>query len=145
MRRAGKRPEITRSIVLCALSFLAVVEGCAQIVGIDPWKPSADCQVSEVDPEMCVPPASCTECLYAQQDVCEMKRMDCVSDPMSTCQTIYSCAQQCETVSDTVSCIEGCCKASSGDTEYDIYLTCLCTSCEAECGVLTLGCESFCD
>lgn len=144
MRYAGEWFRRKKWAIVLAASAHASL-GCAEIVGIEPWKPADPCEQPDIDPETCLPKGACAECLYVQHATCEAARMDCRADPVSVCNTISTCAAPCEKDADPLACIGGCCTTNAGDTKYDVYLTCVCDACKAECGSKVMGCDALCD
>jgi hypothetical protein len=113
MRRAGKSVKHRKWLVLSAAALAAAV-GCAQIVGIEEWRPYLACEEQNVDPDTCKP-LTCSECLYSLPSLCESQRADCFDDQKSVCSTVFTCAAPCEKASDTASCVSSCCSGSQGD------------------------------
>jgi hypothetical protein len=128
---------------IAAIAVLAGLGGCAQILGLEEWKP-IDCETSaNVDPSLCPPKRTCTECLFATQGMCEVDRQLCLETTL--CAPIDACTQLCADEADPTSCIKACCTDAGGNPLFDTYLSCVCGACEAECGALTLECETYCD
>jgi hypothetical protein len=144
-RRATAAPMSARvHHGIAAIAVLAGLGGCAQVLGLEEWRP-LDCETSvDVDPSLCEPQSTCTECLFATQATCEVDRQPCLTDT-TLCAPIYACTQPCSDQADPLSCIKTCCSDAGGNTLFDTYLSCVCGACETECGVLTLGCDKYCD
>lgn len=122
-----------------ALVFL-VLGGCAQVLGLEEWKP-VDCDDPE-DPTVCEEQVSCVECLFGAQTCIEAKAA-CNSD--ETCMPLLEeCTQQaCASKPSPVACIRGCCP-TMGNQGYNDYVTCLCNACVKECGPSVMGCANSC-
>jgi hypothetical protein len=145
MRRGPFAPFIKRSTVSRAAALLVVIlGGCAQIVGIEAWKPADPCEDPGASQETCGEPMTCGECLHSKKAACEAAEANCASDAGSKCATIAACAEPCETATLPGSCVKDCCTMNGGDPDYDVYLTCMCKECEAVCGDLIMGCDTYC-
>lgn len=122
-----------------ALVFL-VLGGCAQVLGLEEWKP-VDCEDPE-DPTVCEEQVSCVECLFGAQ-TCMVDRAACNND--ATCALrLEECTQECASKPTPAKCVRDCCPMM-GNQPYNVYVTCLCDTCAEECGASVTGCANSCN
>ena len=144
-RSSGAAPAHARVHTICAfLLVVAVIGGCAQIAGIEEWRP-AKCEGElNVDAETCQPTSGCSECMSSQPQECGPERTDCQND-MEGCAKVYQCSTQCEPDADLLGCAKNCCADSSaGNSLFGTYLMCLCGMCQKECNREPSACEGYC-
>lgn len=130
-----------------AAVYLALAGGCAQIAGIEPWKP-LDCSLEEnAARDECKPQASplavCSQCMRDQASKCTAARDGCTAD--MPCADLLKCTDTCSATAALFSCAQDCCGSMTSNDLFDSYITCLCGGCGSACDGVMPVCANVCD
>lgn len=130
-----------------AIFYLLLAGGCAQIAGIEAWKP-LDCSADEnAMREECqlqaATVAACSQCLATQESKCTGTKDACTAEAM-LCPPLLSCKQSCANPDDLLTCIADCCTAYDQTPVFDEYVSCLCGGCIEACDGVLPVCKDMC-
>ncbi len=131
---------------ISAVLSLIVTGGCAQIAGIETWKP-LDCDAPENEKlTECQGPAAtvlgCSQCLEAQEGKCTTAKDACNAE-MAACPPLLTCRQGCTNPDSLLTCIGDCCIADPNPL-FDNYVECLCNGCIDACDGVMPVCTDMC-